>query len=511
MAIFLALGPVLLGACRETPRAPVIVFGVDGAEWKVIEWLWDQDRAPNLRALAENGVSGPLHTFHYASPVIWTTVATGVYPAEHGITEFVVPTAKGDLPVSSTLRKTPALWNILSAAGRTVAVAGWWATWPAEEVNGVVVSDRATHDLDDRVFPSSYLPQLEELIERARNHANSNGSDTMILDDRVFVEAGLEFARQPYDLTMVYVRGPDISSHFNWRYFEPEGFPETGPEEIHRGRERIAREYEYVDWAVGALLDASGGRANLIVMSDHGFKSMDAEELRIQLDFDVVLAHFGFLERDANGVVMERSLLYTHATPVRSLDKKVRFAMKDREAGGTVEPSERHEIRRRLESALSTVTYGGGDPAFRVRHARDTGDDGADFVVEVLPDGAVVPLKVGKKSIRGALKQVSRISGTHNEKNFGVFFAVGPDIEVGATMEDLRVIDIPPTILYAVGLPTAENFVGTVRRDIFTGRFRRKNPVRTVPSWGGSREGSATASEVDAELVEQLRALGYVD
>ena len=37
----------------------------------------------------ERGVSGPLATVHYASPIIWTSVATGVVPVRHGIGGFL--------------------------------------------------------------------------------------------------------------------------------------------------------------------------------------------------------------------------------------------------------------------------------------------------------------------------------------------------------------------------------------------------------------------------------------
>jgi hypothetical protein len=46
----------------------------------------------------------------------------------HGITEFVVPTGKGDQPVSSALRRVPALRNMVTASGGKLAVIGWWAS-----------------------------------------------------------------------------------------------------------------------------------------------------------------------------------------------------------------------------------------------------------------------------------------------------------------------------------------------------------------------------------------------
>ena len=104
----LLLGSLALFGCgrpAEDSRArPLLVVGIDGGEWKVIEKLWAQDELPHLKTLADRGLRTRLKTAYNSSPVIWTTIATGVIPKRHGITDFVVPTAQGDVPVSSGLR-----------------------------------------------------------------------------------------------------------------------------------------------------------------------------------------------------------------------------------------------------------------------------------------------------------------------------------------------------------------------------------------------------------------------
>jgi hypothetical protein len=68
-----------------------------------------------------------------------------------------------------------------------------------------------------------------------------------------------------------------------------------------------------------------------------------------------------------------------------------------------------------------------------------------------------------------------------------------------------------PTLLYALGLPVAQDFDGRARTRLFREEFRAAHPLRTVPSWGESEEGVATPSEIDEDLKEELRALGYID
>src|SRR5436305_1782620 len=97
----LAAGALALGLAVARPpvpqgrRAPLLVIGIDGGEWRVIHQLWDEGKLPNLKALAGRGVTATLHTAYNSSPVIWTTIATGVVPEVHGITDFVVATPQG--------------------------------------------------------------------------------------------------------------------------------------------------------------------------------------------------------------------------------------------------------------------------------------------------------------------------------------------------------------------------------------------------------------------------------
>jgi len=507
---------VLSVSCRDAvdlkPIHPFILFGVDGADWDVIEWLWEEGRLPHLRQLADRGIAAPLETFHHASPVIWTTVATGVMPDVHGITEFVVPTVKGDQPVSSSIRRVPALWNMVTAAGGRVAVAGWWVSWPVEEVNGIILSDRAVHEIPDRVWPPEYLAVFEAGLTRLRAEEKGKKPESMLEADRIMARSTIDLVRENFDLTLLYLRGVDISCHFHWRAFEPKAFPPADPEKLHAERELIAREYELVDRTLGELLAASGPDVNLILMSDHGFKATDGETTHIRLNFDTVLEHFGFLTRSAGDVDFSRSQLYSYASPERLLVKKVRFALAGRKEGGHVAAADQSAIRDRLETALETVTYAGGARVFEVRDAtlKET-EDGADFSVDVFTEDARKPLMIGGARLRGALRSLNHLSGTHGRKTSGIFIAAGPDIDPQAETGKLRVIDVPPTVLYAIGLPVADDFAGRARTEIFTEEFRRTHPLQTIPTWGKPTEGVGRSSAVDEELVDQLRALGYIE
>jgi tetratricopeptide (TPR) repeat protein len=127
------------------PPFPLLLIGLDGADWEVVRPMIRDGRLPNLGRLIREGTSGTLLSEPpLLSPILWTTIATGRPPGEHGITSFVVRKRgpQGEpLPVQGTERRCPAIWNLLSGGSLRVCVVGWWATYPAEAVRGAMVSD----------------------------------------------------------------------------------------------------------------------------------------------------------------------------------------------------------------------------------------------------------------------------------------------------------------------------------------------------------------------------------
>ncbi len=510
----LALGAALaLAACAGEPdeaRAPVrplILIGIDGAEWTVIERLWAAGELPALRALAERGTRAALATDYGSSPVIWTTIATGRRPAEHGIRDFVVPTAQGDVPVSSDTRRVPALWNMASAAGRRVAVVGWWASWPAEEVEGVVVSDRALQEDERRAWP----PALEAAIDAAAAAEPAGWDLEQIAQRRDHVTARLarDLAAEGFDLTLVYFRGVDIESHNHWRWFEPDGFPPPGRPVSEAERralaERIPAVYRATDRAIGEIVAAAPPDANVLVVSDHGFLAADEEEVQLMFDLDAVLERLGWLERTREGGVdLDRSRVHAHASPHHERDQRVRF-------GRAVPEARREEIKARLAEDLERVTWGGGEPVFRLRAARPPERrTGADLIVVVRRWGATPEVLIDGEPFAGAVLQLGRISGTHHRHTAGILIAAGTDLAPGAPVEGISILDLAPTVLYGLGLPVAEDFAGRPWTELYTADFRRRHPVGRIATWGTREPGEVTRSKADQELIDELGALGYL-
>src|SRR5262249_56686676 len=111
---------------------------------------------------------------------------TGVSPIEHGILDFAQfdPTTGAKEPITSSARRVPAIWNMASSQGRRVGVIGLWATYPAEQVNGTIVSDRLFTFLFNQaappaglVFPADRDSWARDALQRAHDDVSDSTLD----------------------------------------------------------------------------------------------------------------------------------------------------------------------------------------------------------------------------------------------------------------------------------------------------------------------------------------------
>lgn len=209
---------------REGKR--IIFVGLDGADWRLLDRFTADGTMPRLRALLARAERRTLLTQHPPlSPLVWTSMMTGVSPLEHRILDFTRfhPATRAQEPITSDERAVPAVWNMARAGGKTAAVFGLWATYPAED--GVVLTDR---DL-----PRDYLAATELVHRTAIEH----------------------ITRTEPDLAVVYIQGTDEIGH------------------LLSGDASRAREYfRRIDTILGEYQElAERLDAELVLASDHGF------------------------------------------------------------------------------------------------------------------------------------------------------------------------------------------------------------------------------------------------
>ena len=301
------------GSRAAQPGHPVIFVGLDGADWTLLDEYIARGVMPNLAGLVAQGTSGRLTTIQPSlSPLIWTTMMTGVSPLEHGILDFVQldPQTGQKHPISSVERRAPAIWNMATSAGKRVGVFGLWATYPAEHVNGVMVSDRLFTFLFKEEAPpvgvtwpsdrdgwardaltraetgvgldalKRYLPWLTEVDdERARANAGDpyghpvSALRRILTETAVYRDLSLDWiTHERPDLAVTYFQGTDTIGHVFAPYAPPRQAAITEAEyaQYHDVPERYFRAIDDVLGQYRRAAEANG--AVLMLASDHGFQ-----------------------------------------------------------------------------------------------------------------------------------------------------------------------------------------------------------------------------------------------
>jgi len=285
----------------------VLLIGLDGADWDIIDPLMQQGRMPHMRRLVDQGARARLKAISpVLSPILWTSIVTGVGPDRHGIVDFLATsvTTGQQIPVTSNMRRVKALWNILSENGRSSGVVAWWATWPAEEVAGFIVSDRVAYQLFGypagreqlrrRTFPEPLslviqpfvvspaqipgakvrdLLPLEDSGSAGSSEELDNKIRTIIASSRTYLGIGMDLMRAyDPDLKAIYFEGTDTIAHSFMRY-RPPAMPGVTEPEVETYGGVVDRYYEYQDQVLGELMSLADDRTVVIICSDHGFRT----------------------------------------------------------------------------------------------------------------------------------------------------------------------------------------------------------------------------------------------
>ncbi len=312
-----ALGVQVRGGARagnsaQPSPAPrrLIIVGVDGGDWLNLKPLVDAGRLPNFARLVREGATGPLRSEEpMLSPLLWTTMATGRYPEDHGILNFTVadPKTGARVPISRLYRKVDAFWNMLSRHERTVDVVGWLATDPAEAINGVMVTDKFGYlayapgdtaraqatsihprerasELAALVVHTDNIPNVERFVrlpegELARHRGTFDPKDPvnnlfhLYASTLTFRNIALTlWEKDQPDVLAVYFEWVDAMSHL-FMLHAPPRMPDVPQSEFARYQSAVDEAYILQDELLGEIMGKMDDRTVLMVISDHGFKS----------------------------------------------------------------------------------------------------------------------------------------------------------------------------------------------------------------------------------------------
>ncbi|MDG1063782.1 MAG: alkaline phosphatase family protein [Flavobacteriaceae bacterium] len=292
----------------------LLLIGWDAADWDIIWPLVNAGKMPALKSLIARGTHGNISTMNPPySPMLWTSVATGKTPDKHGVLGFIEVTPEGQSvrPVTTLSRKTRALWNIFHNQGMRSNLVGWWPSFPAEPINGYVISDRfqkthmdprlqtpmspkSIHPWDKhedfrglRMFPFEitkahllpFVPQAD-IVDQDK-HKGLNAIAKIVSENSSLHNAATRLLRTTeWDFMAVYY---DMIDHFchSFMKYHPPKHPGVDPQNHDIFKEAVTGAYLFQDMMLERTLKLVDDQTTIIVMSDHGFESGDKRILNM--------------------------------------------------------------------------------------------------------------------------------------------------------------------------------------------------------------------------------------
>ncbi|KPL06802.1 hypothetical protein AMJ86_07175, partial [bacterium SM23_57] len=220
----------------------VIVIGLDGASWQLLDEFSAEGLLPTFDRLKNIGIYGNLVTHgRRTSPAIWTGVATGRCHKEHGIVGFTVP--------MTGTAKSRVWWQITEEFEKTAVVINWWASYPAEKTKGVIISRIVELD-SASVYPQESLPEIKALVDSSYQVTNDKTQNAVVEVNTIFDLAEKYVENDQPDLLMFYIKRTDNLQHIYWAAHEPEVFDaswQLTEEYIAEGRQSLRNVWSEVD------------------------------------------------------------------------------------------------------------------------------------------------------------------------------------------------------------------------------------------------------------------------
>lgn len=283
-------------------RRRVLFVGWDAAEQRYLRPWLQAGLLPHMQRLIGAGVWGSLASRPpYIPSATWTTTVTGFDADEHEILTDVEPDGRGDVrPSSSTCRRRPAAWKLLSNAGRRSVVVGFPASYPAERINGVIATDRFIEAAaettrrwladEQAVWPPSLAADLTPLRATAAETASEEiaaflgAGDFPSGDLRARRLASLLaqnatthnlatwlIEREDWDFFAVRYRFLAGVSH-SFACYAPPAETNCSPGDVARFGRTLQVAYQLQDMMLGRLLELAGAEVDVIVASNFGFQ-----------------------------------------------------------------------------------------------------------------------------------------------------------------------------------------------------------------------------------------------
>lgn len=519
----------------QTPNR-VLIIGLDGATWNVIDtWIRD-GTLPHLAKLRKEGCWGTLaSSIPPITAAAWSTFMTGKRPGKHGVFHFIKLFNENSTSVdeseivSARSIHSAALWDIVAHHGRRVGLVNIPLTYPPRPVNGFMVTGLLTPP-NASVF--TYPPELSRSITDYKIDLDRFADKKPFMDAidgdivaptlelvaefRDMLEKRIRTTRQlmetnRWDFFMIVFIGTDRMGHYLWRYHHG---PFNGDDQDRMLHEAVRAYYIRLDEIVGELVQRAGPDAATLVMSDHGMGPKYINRVHVNNWMrdhgwltPVVDARNGSnpdrwlkmlgLSRDHVGRLLRRMPWAVNSKLVKKATAAAAATVDTERSKAYAIPifnhifgirlnatgAEKERLREAITQALPELTIPKTGERL-IRHIVQGQDYYQGPYAENVPDLIVMmdpnyagSFRLGHYSSLVTELQAHTHRGQHRME--GIFVAHGPGVVPRAEpLPDLDIEDVAPTVLHLMGVPVPADMDGRVLTEILDPVLLEASPVR---------------------------------
>ncbi len=431
------------------------------------------DRLPNIRGLMQRGAYGRLES---SDPPItipaWMVMSTSRSPGRLGLYGFRhrKDNSYKDIWIASSRRvHEKKIWDYVGEAGGKSCIVAVPPSYPPVPINGWLVGCFITPDTNrNYTYPPELREEIRELVGEYLPDVEFRIEDKhgLIKGLREMTEQHFEVVKhlmrtRDWQFFMFVEIGLDRVHHAFWKYFDEEHHLHQPGSEFESAVEDY---YAYLDGRVGRLLELAGDDTVVLIASDHGGKRMKGA---ICINSWLVEQGLLKLKRPVEKIsrLEEADIDWgkTVAWGWGGYYARIFLNVKGREANGVVDPKDYERVR--------------DDIAERIRGI--SGPNGEEWRTVVLkPDEAFAECRGDPPDLMVYFDDLYwRSAGTMGHADIylpendtgpddavhdkmGLYIYHDPKRDLGGLVEDLRIIDVAPTILKAMGLPIPKEMEG---------------------------------------------------
>jgi len=438
---------------KRKSRRRVVLIGFDGVSYDQIIALGNSGHLPNITKLMEDGsLSRMKSSSPSISPVSWTSCVTGVNPASHGMFGYMNRRREsyGVYFPNALQIVSPQIWDYVTTANKTTVAVNVPQTYPAKEINGVLISGFVSLDFKKAVFPQQMCSALEQIDYRIDIDERLKDRDT-IYDELLFMLKKRRetfiylMGRVDWDLFFGVITGTGrINRDLFNDYVDPDS--ECHVNFIHY--------FKKVDDLIGELVDKTTNDTEFVLISDHATAASKGE-----VYLNTWFRNEGLLKMKGEGKVLFEDI-DSKSTKVFALDSgRVYINRKGVMPDGCVEPGEEYlSLRENIVKGLLSLkdSFTGLSMINSISRKEDLYqgellERAPDLVLQAVP-GYELRSDIDKDYLLGK----GRHEGVTTSQD--AFLCMRG---VHSNKSNPRLIDISPTILNLLDIPVDDKIEGS--------------------------------------------------